>query len=90
MSKEFRNDLKSALRVYLKTAGKLQLPKREKRAKDDEPKISLQDLLSKKPIPFSKKNQKKELDKEELKKALKASLEKEQKGKIEPGETIKF
>ena len=77
-------------------------------SKEEEiPTFSLEDLLVRRPTPFSgrteskekKPKKKKEVEKEELRKALRESLEEMDKdeepkntkrGKIEPGETIKF
>ena len=61
----------------------------EEKEEEKEGAFSLEDLLLKKPIPFSKKKQKEELDKEKLKQALRESL-KNEKGEIKPNQTVKF
>ncbi len=66
-------------------------PEKEEKQLEKENVFSLEQLLTKKPISFSKKQQeRKELDKEKLKQVLRDSLKDSKKQKIEPGDTIKF
>ncbi len=69
----------------------------ESESKTEQPKtdkLSLEEMLSKKPISFSRAREKKPVDRQQLKTALNESLENEQivekSGKIEPGEIVKF
>jgi len=77
--------------VYCKSCLKKKEEKgAEKEEKQEEKKgFSLEELLLKKPIPFSKKKQREALDKEKLKQALRESLKKD-KGEIKPNQTVKF
>ena len=76
--KEEKQDLK-------KLEEKKKEEKQDLKKEEEKKGFSLSELLDKKTVSFSKK-EKKELDKEKLKQALRESL----KEKIEPGDTIKF